>query len=568
MSKKSLTYLILIVIGATLLRIWHLDKPEGMWNDEYLTWRIANARFFTDFFTAINSNCHAPLHYIYLKIWMAIFHDTDKFLRLSSVVPGVLGVITMFFAGLEFKKKDGSNTAVVAAFLAGISSFLIYFSQEIRIYSLLFFITSLVLLYALKIFNSPSKKNFFLYSLFSLMLILTHTIGFVFVFFSTAALMVYAVPKKNTKDFMLFSILGVIILALPFIPLISSILFKNGYFSQWWAPFNFSRTLFIFTDIFSPVLYDTFHVYNTFSDAFYKNGVINIGYLVFAIIPTVLGIICFINGVLNPKRTQGYMLSVIICTVLTVLIAAMAGKIVFVTKYIIEILPLVILLAADGFCAFKSKAFKISIATIFIVLNLFFFAVSKTSAVKLVREEGQRIPVVAMQNMGLKKNDKIMFLYYPKEWYFRYVDFENPDNTPYKTALSITKYDYSYFLAEGLPHSGPTYDVRGKGLLKPVFQSDENEFLDYLLNVYIFKKLKNGDKLFLVDLTSVSFFPMSIINQIANDENPSNYNNAPLLYLVMSYVKNFTLEKAKRELVYGGYYNTGSWRIYVFEKGA
>ena len=177
---------------------------------------------------------------------MLVFHDTDRFLRLSSVIPGVLSIIVMFFAGLEFKKKDGSDTAVAAALLCGISSFLIYFSQEIRIYSLLFFLTSLVLLYALKIFNSPSKKNFFLYSLFSLMLILTHTIGFVFVFFSTAALMVFAVPKKNTKDFMFYSVLGVVVLALPFIPLISSILFKTGYFSQWWAPFNFSRTLFIF----------------------------------------------------------------------------------------------------------------------------------------------------------------------------------------------------------------------------------------------------------------------------------------------------------------------------------
>ena len=518
--------MILILIGATLLRFWHLDKPEGMWNDEYVTWRIANARLFTDFFTAINSNCHAPLHYIYLKFWMWIFKDTDTYLRLSSVVPGVLSIIVMFFCGLEFKKKDGSNVAVTAAFLCGISSFLIYFSQEIRIYSLLFFITSLVLLYALKIFNSPSKKNFFLYSLFSLLLILTHTIGFVFVFFSTAALMVFAVPKKNTKDFMLFSILGVIILALPFVPLISSILFKNGYFSQWWAPFNFSRTLFVFTDIFSPVLYDTFHVYNSFSDAFYKNGVINIGYLVFAIIPALIGIICFINGVLNPKRMQGYMLSVIVCTVVAVLIAAMAGKIVFTTKYIIEILPLVILLSADGFCAFKSKAFRISIATIFIVLNLFFLTVSKTSAVKLVREEGQRLPVVAINDMGLKKNDKIMFLYYPKEW----------------------------------------YDFRGKKILKPVFAQSDNNFLDGRLHIRIFDGMKKGDRFFLVDLTSVSFFPMKIVNEIAGSENTSNYDNAPLLYLVMSYVKNFTLDKANKELVYGGYYNAGAWRIYVFEK--
>ena len=43
MNKKSFLYLALILLVAILLRLWHIDKPEGMWNDEYLTWKIANA---------------------------------------------------------------------------------------------------------------------------------------------------------------------------------------------------------------------------------------------------------------------------------------------------------------------------------------------------------------------------------------------------------------------------------------------------------------------------------------------------------------------------------------------
>ena len=63
MNKKSILYLILIVIVATLLRLWHLDKPEGMWNDEYLTWKIANAKLPTEFFYALKSklSCSASL---------------------------------------------------------------------------------------------------------------------------------------------------------------------------------------------------------------------------------------------------------------------------------------------------------------------------------------------------------------------------------------------------------------------------------------------------------------------------------------------------------------------------
>ena len=41
-------------------------------------------------------------------------------------------------------------------------------------------------------------------------------------------------------------------------------------------------------------------------------------------------------------------------------------------------------------------------------LNLFYFIVSETSAVRLLREEGQRLPVLALNDMGLKKR-KIRF---------------------------------------------------------------------------------------------------------------------------------------------------------------
>lgn len=563
MNKKNLFYLILIIAVAILFRLWHLDKPEGMWNDEYLTWKIASAKLPTEFFEALKSNCHAPLHYLYLKLWMFIFHDQDKFLRLSSVLPGVLGVITMYFVALEYKNKEGIQTAIVATTLCAISSFLIYFSQEIRIYSLLFFITTLMLLYALKIFNNPSKKNFALYSLFCVLLILTHTIGFVFVIFSTAALMVFAVPKKNNGSFMLFSILGVILLTLPFIPLIVNILIKGSYFSQWWAPFDFSRIFFSLTDIYSPVLCDTFHLYNKFTDAFYNNNIVNLGFLVFALIPTVIGILCFINGALNPKRMQGYLLSVILCTILTVLLASMAGKIVFVTKYLIEIVPLIILMTADGFVSFKSKGFKIAIATIFIVLNLFYFVVSETSAVKLIRKEGQRLPVLALSDMGLKKNDKIIFLYYPNQWFYKYIDTNNPENEPYIKAINITKHNYSDYF-DGDYIVGKELFDKGKEKYRPLFLSFENKYLNDRLNRDCFRWINKGDKLFVVDLTSVSFFPKNIVRQIA--QNDHIYKSTPILYIAMSYAKEFTLNKARNELQYDGYYNTGAWRIYVFKK--
>ena len=95
-KNNTVLYLILILILGVLLRLWNIDKPEGMWNDEYLTWSIANLKFPTDFFKGVANNCHAPLHYFYLKGWMFLFRDSDVSLRVSSLVPGVISIFTMF----------------------------------------------------------------------------------------------------------------------------------------------------------------------------------------------------------------------------------------------------------------------------------------------------------------------------------------------------------------------------------------------------------------------------------------------------------------------------------------
>ena len=51
MDKKKVFLILLgIVVFSILLRLINLDKQEGMWNDEYLTWEIAKAAFPKEFF--------------------------------------------------------------------------------------------------------------------------------------------------------------------------------------------------------------------------------------------------------------------------------------------------------------------------------------------------------------------------------------------------------------------------------------------------------------------------------------------------------------------------------------
>ncbi len=446
--KDNKVILILILVLGLALRLWNLNKPEGLWNDEYIAYSISMLKFPFDFFEGIRTNCHAPLHYFYLKLWMAIFKNSDYMLRLSSLVPNLLGCLVMYHVGKNYQTKMHSiQIGLCCALISAISSFLIYFSQEVRIYSMIFLLSSLILLYSIKMYEYPCKKNAWWLTFWSVLLILEHTIGFVFVLFNIFGLMAFRQKKKKETDLYIPIVAG-LILCLPLIPFLFRIFAHPTYFSQWWAPFSWSKIFFYFTDLFSPVLKNITNSPSSFYNQIIHNDVINIGFIMFAIVPALICLVMIIRSNIDAKRINRYFLSVFVASFLTILIASIAGKIIFLTKYLTELYPILILMASIGWAQLNSKNTKVMLATVYVFMSLFYIIVSHTSAIRLTRLEGQRLPVVAMQEMDIQKNDKILFLYYPKTHFTKY--YNDSDYIAY----SIDKYNFGEVL-----NNGTTYDA-------------------------------------------------------------------------------------------------------------
>ena len=172
--KKTLGITAIIILGL-VLRLICIDKPDGLWNDEYVSWLIASTQ--NGFWDAVKSQCHMPFYYLYLKFLITIFGQSDLVLRLTSVFAGVLAIPAMYFLG----KEKNEQTGLFCAGFTAISSFLIYYSQEVRLYSVLFLFSALCMLYTIKLIKKPDKKNIILCILFNFLISFTHTIGFVFV---------------------------------------------------------------------------------------------------------------------------------------------------------------------------------------------------------------------------------------------------------------------------------------------------------------------------------------------------------------------------------------------------
>ena len=129
----SIFYIAIITLIGTILRLIGFYKAGGLWNDEYVSWYISSIPIGKGFIHGILTQCHMPFYYIYLK-FITLFSNSDILLRRSSIIPGIIAIPAMYIVGREKNKLTG----VMCALFTALSSFLIYYSQEVRFYSLLF----------------------------------------------------------------------------------------------------------------------------------------------------------------------------------------------------------------------------------------------------------------------------------------------------------------------------------------------------------------------------------------------------------------------------------------------
>jgi len=168
--------IILIIILGLGLRLYHLGS-QGLWIDEIPTAIAARSNILNihNLYECIYVDLNPPLYVILLHFWIKLAGTTETSLRLLSVLFGVLSILAIYKVGfLLFNKK----VALLAAFFLSISSFHLLHSQELRMYSLLSLLSLMSIYFYWKLLKKPSIEYTIVYLIFTLLLLFSHTFGF------------------------------------------------------------------------------------------------------------------------------------------------------------------------------------------------------------------------------------------------------------------------------------------------------------------------------------------------------------------------------------------------------
>lgn len=473
-------YIFLLTLLGLSLRLINLDKPEGLWNDEYVSWFVASTPFNQGFWQEIFKQCHMPFYYLYLKPFTGC---NDIILRLTSILPSVIAIPVMFLVGKEFSKKTG----YICAGITSVLPFLVYYSQEVRFYSLVFLFSAFSLLYLIKL--TKGENGWLGFILSSSIILFTHVLGGIYV---TLTIGYLAYKKKRIPSKIAFGLLISAILILPF----GSNILKMLPSSQWWGEFSYTNILFLFSDYLSPILTNHINAPNIF---FYSK---NLLFTILILVPTILGLTCFIKGVKYAKGLTVIALGVVLITATL----SISGKLVFITKYTIEILPILILIIGLGI---KGRIGAVLLST-FIAFQLFAIFTPFYPA-KTFRSEGHKL---VGEIINSTKQDYIIFTYYEPNRFTRYL------NTDAK--------------------------------MSHISKINRFEFID--TPEKILKDIHKGERVSVVFLDSVSFIPE---NWIEN----AKQRNLPEMFITFSIIRNALTKELNSQYTDFEVKKDGSWTV-------
>lgn len=131
-NRLPLAILWLTILLAAVLRFFRIGY-QSLWADEGNSVAMAG-RSLAEISAAAAADIHPPLYYWLLNLWVRVFGDSEAALRALSAIWGILLVWLVYQIAVRLFDR---RTALIATLFAAINPFLIYYSQEARMYAML-----------------------------------------------------------------------------------------------------------------------------------------------------------------------------------------------------------------------------------------------------------------------------------------------------------------------------------------------------------------------------------------------------------------------------------------------
>lgn len=208
-------FLFVFVLGA-FFRLFKLDL-QSPWEDELFSIRASSVSSLIELWEWMKNDPHPPLYQTLLFFWFQTFSPTVFFGRLLSAIGGLL--VPLAFYIFIPKKLSGRIRVSVSALLA-LSTGLIYYSQELRSYSLLVLFCTIQLAFVLRFVYETEqiRRTKILFVVLAVSLLASYTHFFGFIWSASVFLGMFVSSWIFTRKFPITEFLFGIVFGILFLP--------------------------------------------------------------------------------------------------------------------------------------------------------------------------------------------------------------------------------------------------------------------------------------------------------------------------------------------------------------
>ncbi|MBU0597519.1 glycosyltransferase family 39 protein [Patescibacteria group bacterium] len=356
--KIIIVFLIVVLVIAASLRLINISQ-ENFSLDE--AWSVVNAQHSVSEITRIIQNeNYPPLYQYLLHGWLGVFGVSELAARSLSLILGLLSIIVIYLLG---KALFSRSVGVWAALLTALSSFHIEFSQEARMYILVFLLSGLSSLFLWRALKIGQLRHWILYIVISALNLYTHYFAILLLVSQFIFIVVYVLRNRGVfklRRNYLISLLAIVILFLPEIPnLINRFIFHQKGF---WLQFYSSDVGEIVSNI--PDYFFLHWRYGQSLDFFRA-----LAPLYYVVIIVLFGLVFYRlgNKIKQYYENNLWPIVFLVCLVVVPVIISLLLDMYFI-RYLIIILPALYVWLAQGLRNFKNRYTQVVIIVIMVII--------------------------------------------------------------------------------------------------------------------------------------------------------------------------------------------------------
>lgn len=185
-----------ILLLAFALRLYRLADSNIWWDEGWSVWLARQDLWSIALRTAADE--HPPLHYFTLYFWDAIVGESAFAVRFSSLALGTLTVALIYRMG---RSMVNGWLGLLAALLLAISRFHIWWSQEIKMYSLASLLSLLSLYLFLRLLRDGDWRLWLSFVLVSELALWTHYLTILILLAENGTVLLLLFQRTKRGDF-------------------------------------------------------------------------------------------------------------------------------------------------------------------------------------------------------------------------------------------------------------------------------------------------------------------------------------------------------------------------------